>query len=267
MLLALIILIFLAVILCFFPNIQKYLETFGNSTEVKTTIKEIKPFISTPGGYNDILCDTLDNLGNSDLDIQDMTTVPSQNIPSDELDRVVSHILDTLRSATKGKGNNIGIGNMVLMDVTGTVNRSETFAYYELKGMLHNATRRVTNKILVEIYDTDTGFKIKRISTICNDPMTPVFSSDKGSYQALPMDLAGNIPENKISLDIGYPNDLEPMINEIEEAMEDSAVVDDSLQGTESGMWLDTKSLTTQSLSENYENPSSVVRRFKEKKS
>jgi len=255
MILALVILIALAAILCFMPRIKVYLESFGNipETETETVIEEVKHYLVSPASYDETLCKALESLGDDNLDIQDTTVVPSQNIGSDELDQVVSFVLDSIRDSISGKS----FGNVVLMDVTGTVNRSETFAYYEIKGMLHNSTRRVTNKILAEVYVTDSGFKLKRATTTCNNPMTPILSSEK--YNAQPLDLTN---ENEITADIGYPVELDPLIDELDANMKEKSAEYNSviIPGAES-----TGSLQTQSLAENFENPSSVLKRFRQK--
>jgi len=260
MILALVIFIALATILCFMPKIQDYLESFGNipgaraETKSETFIQELKPYLTSPKSYDEALCKILDSLGDDNLDIQDTTIVPSQNIDSDELDQVVSFVLDSIRDAISGKS----LGNVVFMDVTGTVNKSETFGYYEIKGMLHNSTRRVTNKILAEVYVTNSGFKLKRATTTCNNPMTPILSSEK--YNALPMDLTDG---NEITVDIGYPVQLDPLIDEIYTNIKETSAADNYVQipGAES-----TGSLETQSLAEQFENPSSVLKRFRQKR-
>ena len=207
----LIILIALAAILYFLPKKQSLPESFKNDPEI---VNKIKTFLPTPKSYDDFLCKALNNLGDDDLDLQDTTLVPSQNIPSDELEQVVSFVLDNIKSSAK----KLGINKLALIDVTGTVNRSESFAYYEIKGMLHNYSRFVTHRILAEVYVTDTGFKLKRITTTCNNPVSEVKFSESNSYDFKPLDLQ----VKNMSLDIGYPPELDSLIDGMEVAIKES---------------------------------------------
>jgi len=253
MLSALILLLSIALILCNLSKFQNYFEKFGNQSEPEIIIDDMKPFITTPKTYTDGLCNVLDSLGDDSLDIQDSTITPSQNIGSDDLANLVTFILDKIRLSVKDKN----IGSLHLLDVTGNINKSGSFSYYEIKGMLHNSTRRITNKILAEVYADENGYRIKRVSATCNNPMTPVLSSEMGSYKALPMDITIKTD----NLEIGYPVELDPMISEIENCLAQTVAEEKTILGD-----VASGGLNSQSLIENFENPSSVVRRLKNRR-
>ena len=216
-------------------------EPFTSTDYKKTTPMRIH--FPTPSSYDTELCDILNKLSNPDYDPQDITLNCARAMTKEEFDNIDNYLSEILLTNSL----NTNIGRIRLMDLTGYISKGENHSYYEIKGIMYNQDRSFGTPLLGELYynNNNSTWVIKRLKGPCKQAYkrhTPTATTVVSKFTQNDNDF--------------YPKSLTDKIYNLKKKVVDETKCITVLPG------LDNSAPGTFSLTNSYDNPSDVARRF-----